>query len=133
MRKKIVYLGIGFVILGIILVFMGLFVMSDSGLLILSGNYEAFSFLVAVRSIMNWAGIFLSIGGAIAIIYGVYLDEQGQSNTAHINPIYQQKEGYRAAEIEPRSQINKTTYCFQCGAELEGTPNYCNGCGTKLR
>jgi hypothetical protein len=134
MRKKVIYLGIGIVILGIILVLMGIFVISDTGLFLMSGNYGAVSNILLIRSIMNWLGIILSIGGAIVIIAGVTLDEQVHTEVTKVNPIIQPIEDFHAVRKEAQQQkTGNVSYCFQCGAELEGSPNYCDGCGMKLR
>lgn len=114
MRKKVAYLGIGFVVLGIILVLMGIFVMSDSGLWVLSGNFETIRDIFLIRSIMNWLGIFFSISGAIVIIIGVALDEQ-------------------VIDIKSQQMTDMNSYCYECGVKLEGTPEHCYACGTKLR
>jgi uncharacterized membrane protein len=132
MRKKVIYLGAGIVILGIILVLMGIFMMSDTGLFFMSGNYETINNILLIRSIMNWLGIILSISGAIVIIVGVSLDEPAHTEESKVNPIIQPTEEYHAVRKEAQ-QSGKISYCFQCRAKLEGSPNYCYGCGTKLR
>ncbi len=134
MRKKVVYLGVGVIILGIILVIMGIFVLSDSGSLVLSRDYETLSNILLLRSIMNWLGIILSISGAVTIIVGVYFDEPSPINKPdEVNSIKQQKEDFHPVKKESGQPINKIGFCFQCGAELGAASKYCYECGTKLR
>jgi len=123
MRKKVVYLGVSFVILGIILVVMGFFMLSDLR------NFESYETILLVRSIMNWLGITFSIGGAVTIIIGVCLDEQLQ--VRKVDSTNQQLEEKKVVGVEIQQQSDKTNYCLQCGAKLEVNQNYCSGCGTK--
>jgi uncharacterized membrane protein len=133
MRKKVIYLGASIIIFGIVLVLMGIFVMSDTGLFLMSGNYGAINNILLIKTIMNWLGIILSISGAVIIIAGVTLDEQVQTASSKSNPINHPVEEFHTMRKEEQQQTAKTSYCFQCGAELEGSPSYCYGCGTKLR
>jgi hypothetical protein len=131
MRKKVIYLGVGFVILGLIFLITGIFILSDSSLF-LTGNYNAISTVFQIRSFMNWLGIIFSIGGAVAIIIGVYLDEEVQFKTAKMDHSIQPKEENYIRK-ETSEQAGKINFCFHCGVQLEGTPKYCYDCGTELR
>jgi hypothetical protein len=133
MRRKVIYLGIGLVILGIVFLITSIFILTETGMFLFSGNLEAFYAILQIRSLMNWLGIILSIGGAVTIIAGVYLDEQVQIGAVPTNPRNQLKPEIHIIEKEPHQQKDNIKYCYHCGTELDGSPKYCYDCGTKLR
>lgn len=128
MQKRITYLGIGFTVLGLVLVFLSSVVVSEAAYYILNGSFSSLDALLKLKSLMMWSGILFSVGGAVTIIYGVSIDDQPPSTKRIQGMTREQK-----PVIPLKTAKEKNPFCFNCGIELEGKPVFCYQCGIKLR